>query len=160
MFTLCSCILLESIHFGEHHKRNLISIRGMKITLEYIVNLLLLGSFHLTYTAYQSLAAPLPSYCISLPYARTLSAISLCIHREKQTASYLILCLITLYKNSTISPYKVIGLIDPSFQGQAGLYWLSELSECLTFNVMLKQFEPNKLMLCSIISAAKSILYF
>lgn len=78
IFTLCSCILLkESVHFAEHHNRNLISIRGMKITLEYIVNLLLLGSFHLTYTAYQSLSATLPYYCISVPYASTLSAISL-----------------------------------------------------------------------------------
>lgn len=66
-----------SVHFAEQHNRNLISIREMKITLEYIVNLLLLGSFHLTYTSYQSLTATLPSYCVSLPYASTLSAISL-----------------------------------------------------------------------------------
>lgn len=85
IFTLCSRILLESIHFGEHHKRNLISIRGMKITLEYIINLLLLGSFRLTYTAYQSLAAALPPYYISLPCASTLSAISL--HTQEPTSS-------------------------------------------------------------------------
>lgn len=57
---------------------------------------------------------------------------SLCIHSEQQIASYLIPCLITLYIKSNISHYKVIGWIDPSFQGQAGLYWLSELSECLS----------------------------
>lgn len=86
IFTLCSCILLKaSAHFAEHHNRNLISIRGRKIILEYIVNLLLLGSFHLTYTSYQSLAAPLPAYCISLPCASTLSVI--CLHAQGATNS-------------------------------------------------------------------------
>lgn len=77
-YFMCSFILLkESVHFAEHHNRNLISIRGVKITLEYIVNLLLLDSFHSTYTSYQSLPATLPSYCISLPYVSTISVISL-----------------------------------------------------------------------------------
>lgn len=74
----------QSVHFAEHHNRNLISVRGMKITLEYIVNLLLLGSFHLTYSSYQSLTATLLSYCISLPYASTLSEISAYTVSNKQ----------------------------------------------------------------------------